>query len=183
MSTTEETRSGWHRRYFGSWTKTAGWTILPLLAIGSAVVILLVNSLLPYQPFELRSYVVTPDPVCAGAPVVNEVTRAYTTQFKSLKLTETWVTVAVPGLAPDRPAASNTGSIPTPALHPTSGFVTVTSPLLNTAPAQPGVYRVRIDTQAFGDRWGFLPATDTNTYYSGPVTVTACHNPPGGEKP
>lgn len=157
------------RRY----AKALSW-IIPLTALVVAVAAMLASTLLPYQPYKLRSYVVRPQVVCAGGEVTAYVTRAYTQEFDKLKLEETWVTVDVPGYGRSRPVRSSEGVLPDEALHPTGGFETVTSPILRWAPREPGVYRVRIRTQAHGTRWWFIPAVGTSEFYSNTVRVTDC---------
>lgn len=158
--------------------KPLAW-IVPLAVLTLAVAALLLTTLLPYQPFVLRSYVVTPRTVCAGDDVTATVTRKFLAEFDSLKLEEAWVTVAVPGYPPGRPVQSSEGVLPSQALHP-SGFQVVPSPLLTRAPHQPGVYRVRVRTESHGTRWGFLPAVGTSERYSNHVRVRDCQ---AGERP
>lgn len=154
-------------------TRTAWW-LGPLLAAGVVLTLLLLSSLLPYQPFRLYSYRVTPATVCTGGPVTAQVTRQFTQTFDYLRLSEQWLTVNVPGYAVDRPIAGNSAELPQSALRPT-GRETVRSPLLRRAPSIPGVYRVQIIAQVQGKRWGFYPAIGSTTNYSeNTVTVMDC---------
>lgn len=146
----------------------------PLIVIGLIATVLLISSAVPYQPFELYSYVISPDRVCTGAPVTAKVTREFTDSFTYLRLSETWVTVNVPGYGPDRPIEGNASELPPAVLHPT-GRQTVPSPLLTTAPPLPGQYRVQIIAQYQGTRWGFYPAIGSQTFTSSnTVTVIPC---------
>lgn len=144
------------------------------LACACAVGLILADLFVPYTPFVLRSYTVTPTTVCTGAPVEARITRDFTRQFDTLKLTETWVSKRVPGVPPDRPVAQYQGTLPPSALHATDGFTTATSPLLDKAPTMPGIYRVRIATESHGTRWGFMPAVGNRIFYSNTVTVRDC---------
>jgi hypothetical protein len=162
------------------------WWIASIVAAGGILILLVASTLLPYRPFSLYSYVITPERVCAGAPVRNMVTREFTAPLNYFQLSESWTTVDVPGFPADRPISTESAELPAATL--TQGMRrTVPSPLLTAAPAIPGVYRVRITTQASGTRFGFVPAIGSDTFESdNQVTVLDCpptSPPPTGENP
>lgn len=158
------------------------WLWIGAMFLGGLILVVLVGStLLPYRPFSLYSYVITPSRVCAGAPVRNLVTREFTAPLTYFQLSESWTTVDVPGFPADRPVATESAELPAAALTP-GVRSTVPSPLLTTAPTIPGTYRVRITTQASGTRFGFVPAIGSDTFESdNQVTVLAC--PPAPPAP
>lgn len=154
--------------------RTLLWMV-PLVALGLVVAAGLASSLIPFRPFTLDSYTVTPGQVCAGAPVRADVTREFLQDFAYLKLTESWTTVDVAGYPPGRPIAGESAELPEAALKPTGGPQTVPSPLLTQAPRTPGTYRVRIIAEYQGSRFGLLPAIGSDTFRSNnQVTVLAC---------
>lgn len=158
----------------------AHWWLPPLLLVGAVVTLLLASSLIPYQPYRLYGWSITPDVVCVGAPVRATVDREFTEDFTYLRLSETWLTVNVPGFPPDRPITGRITELPAAALKKQPRG-TVTSPLTRDAPTLPGVYRIQIITQAQGQRWGFFPAIGSNTQFSNDLTtVIPCPPPPGG---
>lgn len=168
------------RRPRVEWVAWGHWWLAPLIVIGSVVTLLLASSLVPYQPFLLYGYTVEPDVVCAGGSVRAVVDREFTDDFSFMRLSETWLTVEVPGFPPDRPIQGETAELPAGALH-VSPRSTVTSPLLREAPSLPGVYRVQIITQQQGQRWGFFPAIGSSTQFSNDTTtVIPCPPPNGG---
>lgn len=133
------------------------------LVLAAIVVFVLGGALIraiPYQPFIIQSYVIRPVVVCPGAKVTATVTRRFTSQVDSFTITEAWV--SVPG---DRPVSSNTGKLPPSILSPQEGYKSAASPLLSTAPHEPGVYRVEITTRSEGTRFG-IPVSGTATFYS-----------------
>lgn len=172
---------------FLAWVGGSGlsWWHAPLILLGIAVAVLLLNVMVPYQPFAVRSYVIHPQKVCTGGEVTAEVTRAFTSDFASLELEETWVTVRdVAGIPPGRPVSTHEGALPRQALRESGGFRTVASPLITEAPRQPGVYRVRVHAVFRGSRFGFgvlqtvgeVTFSSTNT-----VTVVDCRTAPQGD--
>ncbi|MDN5917039.1 MAG: hypothetical protein L0I76_18360 [Pseudonocardia sp.] len=156
--------------------------LVPLVVLGLVLAALLGSSLVPFRPFTLDSYTVTPEKVCTGGAVRAEVTREFLQDFAYLKLTESWTTVDVAGYPPGRPIAGESAELPQAALKPTGGPETVPSPLLTQAPTTPGTYRVRIIAEYQGSRFGFLPAIGSDTFTSdNQVTVSACPDAPKGE--
>lgn len=154
------------------------WWLPPLVLAGALVTLLLVSSLVPFQPYRLYGYTITPDVVCVGGPVHATVDREFTEDFNYLRLSETWLTVDVPGFAPDRPITGRITELPAAALKKQPRG-TVTSPLTRDAPPLPGLYRIQIITQSQGSRWGFFPAIGSNTQFSNDLTrVIPCGPPP-----
>jgi hypothetical protein len=143
------------------------WAVLVCSALGALLVIFVgVNRLAPYQPFIVRSYVVTPQTVCAGAPVRAVITRRFTRQPDTFHIAETWETTG----ASDRPSGTPTGhggagQLPPKLLAPSPRFKTAQSPVIHTAPPMPGMYKVRIDTTSTGTRFG-LPVSGTADFTS-----------------
>lgn len=166
-----------HEGRYQGMRKRLGFSLwlLPLFLIGVTVLALLISSIAPYTPLDLRSYRITPQVVCPQAPVMALVSRKYETEFSALELEEAWVTVrGVEGLPPGRPVITNEGVLPPMTLKPTDGYRTVVSPLLDQAPSRTGVYRVRISAEYHGYRWGFLPAVGELTFFSNEVRVVPC---------
>lgn len=121
----------------------------------------------PYQPFVIRDYTVTPGTVCPGADVTATITRRFTHKVSEFTLSETWVTV--PG---DKPVKGNSGQLPTRLLSPHSEYKTAVSPLLHTAPRDPGTYRVEISTRSVGYRLGIQTKGRSVFYSANTVTVS-----------
>lgn len=153
----------------------AGVGFLTLAAV--FVVVQVINSLIPYKPLDVRSYIVKPAVVCAGEPVTAYVTRAYTEEFDTLSLTETWFSVrGVEGVAPQRPVSEHEGTIPDARTNPTDGYETVQSPLITSAPEMPGVYEVHVEAVYRGSRFGagVLQTVGTSTLTSNMIVVKDC---------
>lgn len=149
---------------------------IPFLVILLAVVALLLSTyVLPYQPFKVRDIEVKAK--CAGGSASVYIERKFTDGLEKLELTESWVAVNVPGINNGVAVKSESGSIPEDKLTtPNSpGFVRVQSPLLTQAPPIPGVYRIKIETHAFGTRWAVFPTDYTETFRSDLVRVKACN--------
>jgi hypothetical protein len=152
------------------------WAVLVCSALGALLVIFVgVNRLAPYQPFIVRSYVVTPQHACTGQKVTATITRRFTRQPDTFHISETWVTAdSASRVENGKPVAGGGGTLPPALLQPSRDYKTAKSPVIHTAPPVPGRYRVRIETDASGTRWG-LPTSGTAQFYSDDtVTVSAC---------
>lgn len=146
-----------------------------LFLVAAVVLVLLLNRMVPYQPFAVRGSSISHDSgstVCPRDPVQVNIDRRFTQRFDSLHLAEAWITAS-----DGRPVETAEGTLPPPALDPTGGFHVVDSPLLTRAPADPGTYRVRVTATAHGSRFGhgLLDARGTYQFTTdNTLTVRPC---------
>lgn len=145
---------------------------LTLLAL--TVLAVLLNRMVPYQPFAVRGAMITHKQarVCPHDPVQVNIDRKFTQPFDSLHLSESWVTAN-----DGRPVETAEGILPPPALDPTGGFQVVDSPLLTRAPSDAGTFRVRVTATAHGSRFGhgLLKAKGQYTFTTdNTITVESC---------
>jgi hypothetical protein len=137
-----------------------------VLAAGALLVIFVgINRAAPYQPFIVKSYVVTPQTVCTGQPVTALITRRFTRQVDSFKISETWVTAGAGEQSDGKPVTGGGGSLPPKLLTPSDDYKTAQSPVIRNAPDVPGTYRVRIETTSQGRRFG-LPTSGAGDFAS-----------------
>lgn len=149
-------------------------SLLPVLMVTVVIVLMIGNAALPYQPFEVRRYSITPAPACAGEPIQMTVDRRYTADFDELRLTESWVAVNVPGIPDGTVVITESTYLPPHILRASDRFEIRPSPLLDRAPVVPGLYQVRIEALALGTRWNVLPAEDITHLRTDPVRVINC---------
>jgi hypothetical protein len=153
----------WRRRV----SRALAWFGAAVLAAGALLVIFVgANRAAPYQPFVVRSYVVTPQTVCPGQPVTATITRRFTRKVDSFQISEQWVTTATGFQESGKPTGEGgSGQLPTKLLTPSDDFKTAASPVIRRAPTTPGKYMVKIDTQSTGSRFG-LPTSGSSEFTS-----------------
>lgn len=147
-------------------------TLVLLLVITVPLAVYLVgyavSNIVPYTPYTLRGVQVTPNPVCAGGAVTGHITRGFSEEFDQFAIQESWLDTAT-----GSEVKTKYGSLPESALTPTP-VSTTQSPLLAEAPKQPGVYRIRVETQAHGTRLWIWPTVGENSFLTDTVRVKPC---------
>lgn len=165
------------------WLKIGSAFTGALLLAAAALLIVWIGlaRAIPYEPFIVESYVVSPSAVCTSAPVKATITRRFTREVTHFEISETWVTAgSAVKYENNKPVQSNQGELPPSLLKPHNTFKAAVSPLLKTAPDIPGQYRVRISTAAKGRRYGVTVSGNATFLSDNIVTVRSC---PGKGRP
>lgn len=132
-----------------------------------------VLNLVPYRPYEVKEWRVVPNPVCAGAELEGHVTRRYLDNFDRFTLQESWLVVESTEYRRGQVIKQKEAPVPPEKLKP-GPFSTIQSPLLDEAPDSPGVYRIRVTTEAHGTRMWLWPVVGEQTFLTDTVRVQEC---------